>query len=94
MIGGGSRSAFWARIFASVLNVPMVRYQGSDKGPAFGAARLARIAATGETPQAVCTAPSILETIEPQPQLVELYGPRIEAFRSLYRALKPEFMRS
>ena len=63
MIGGGSRSVFWARIFASVLNVPMLRYQGSDKGPAFGAARLARIAATGEAPEAVCTAPSILETI-------------------------------
>jgi xylulokinase len=94
MIGGGSRSVFWARIFASVLNIPMLRYQGSDKGPAFGAARLARLAATGEAPEAVCAAPSILETIEPQPQLVELYGPRIEAFRSLYRALKPEFMRS
>jgi xylulokinase len=94
MIGGGSRSVFWARIFASVLNIPMLRYQGSDKGPAFGAARLARLAATGEAPEAVCAAPNILETIEPQPQLVELYGPRIEAFRSLYRALKPEFMRS
>jgi xylulokinase len=94
MIGGGSRSVFWARIFASVLNVPMLRYQGSDKGPAFGAARLARLAATGEAPEAVCTAPSIIETIEPEPHLVELYGPRIEAFRSLYRALKPEFMRS
>ncbi|WP_343074031.1 xylulokinase [Microvirga zambiensis] len=94
MIGGGSRSAFWARIFASVLDVPMVRYQGSDKGPAFGAARLARLAATGEAPEAVCTAPSILETIEPQPQLVELYRPRIEAFRNLYRALKPEFVRA
>src|SRR5215213_9048893 len=77
MIGGGSRSVFWARIFASVLNVPMLRYQGSDKGPAFGAARLARLAATGEAPEAVCTAPSIIETIEPEPQLVELYGPRI-----------------
>jgi xylulokinase len=94
MIGGGSRSVFWARIFANVLNVPMLRYQGSDKGPAFGAARLARLAATGEPPEAVCTAPSVLETIEPQPQLVDRYGPRIEAFRSLYRALKPEFMRS
>lgn len=94
MIGGGSRSVFWAKIFASVLNVPMLRYQGSDKGPAFGAARLARLAATGEAPDAVCTAPSILETIEPQPRLVELYGPRIEAFRRLYRALKPEFTHS
>lgn len=94
MIGGGSRSVFWAKIFASVLNVPMLRYQGSDKGPAFGAARLARLAATGEAPDAVCTAPSILETIEPQPRIVELYGPRIEAFRRLYRALKPEFTHS
>ncbi|WP_262267911.1 xylulokinase [Microvirga yunnanensis] len=93
MIGGGSRSVFWARIFASVLNVPMLRYQGSDKGPAFGAARLARLAVTGEEPEAVCTPPDVLATIEPDPRLVELYGPRIEAFRGLYRALKPEFMR-
>ncbi|WP_262265560.1 MULTISPECIES: xylulokinase [Microvirga] len=93
MIGGGSRSVFWARIFASVLNVPMLRYRGSDKGPAFGAARLARLAVTGEIPEAVCTPPDILETIEPDSRLVELYGPRIEAFRSLYRALKPEFTR-
>ncbi|MEE1611508.1 xylulokinase [Microvirga sp. CF3016] len=94
MIGGGSRSAFWARIFASVLNVPMLRYQGSDKGPAFGAARLARLAATGEAPDAVCTAPEVLETIEPEAPLVGLYGPRIEAFRRLYRALKPEFVQA
>ncbi|MGO4524090.1 xylulokinase [Microvirga sp. 2MCAF35] len=94
MIGGGSRSAFWARIFASVLDVPMLRYQGSDKGPAFGAARLARLAATSESAETVCTPPSILETIEPEPQLVDLYRPRIEAFRNLYRALKSEFVRS
>ncbi|WP_262030888.1 xylulokinase [Microvirga sp. Mcv34] len=93
MIGGGSRSVFWAKIFASVLNVPMLRYQGSDKGPAFGAARLARLATTGESPETVCKPPGILETIEPDPQLVDLYRPRIEAFRSLYRALKPEFGR-
>ncbi|MBJ6128385.1 xylulokinase [Microvirga splendida] len=93
IIGGGSRSEFWAKIFASVLNVPMVRYQGSDKGPAFGAARLARLATTGEAPEVVCTAPNILETIEPEPHLVDLYCPRVDMFRSLYRALKPEFTR-
>jgi len=93
MIGGGSRSAFWTRIFAGVLDVPLVRFEGSDKGPAFGAARLARIAATGEPPEAVCAAPSVLETIEPDPRLVELYRPRVETYRSLYRALKPEFAR-
>jgi xylulokinase len=94
IIGGGSRSQFWTRIFASVLNIPVMRYHGSDKGPAFGAARLARLAVTGEAPEEVCIAPIILETVEPDPQLTELYNPRIESFRNLYRALKPEFTRS
>ncbi|MBB4041714.1 xylulokinase [Microvirga flocculans] len=93
MIGGGSRSALWARIFASVLNVPLARYEGGDKGPAFGASRLARLAVTGESPEAVCLPPGVLETVEPEPSLVELYAPRIESFRSLYRAIKPEFAR-
>lgn len=91
LIGGGSRSPFWGRIFANVLNIPLVRYEGSDKGPAFGAARLARLAATGEAPEVVCTKPAVVETILPEPQFVELYAPRLDAFRRLYRALKPEF---
>jgi xylulokinase len=94
IIGGGSKSQFWTRIFASVLDISITRYQGSDKGPAFGAARLARLAVTGEAPEDICTAPSILETIESDQHLAELYHPRIESFRSLYRALKPEFTRS
>ncbi len=92
IIGGGSRSTFWTKILASVLNIPIMRYQGSDKGPAFGAARLARLAITEEAPEDICTAPGVLETIMPDPRLAELYQPRIETFRSLYRALKPEFL--
>jgi xylulokinase len=91
LIGGGSRSPFWARILANVLNIPLVRYQGSEKGPAFGAARLARLAVTGEPPEAVCLAPALLETVEPESCLVDLYAPRTEDFRRLYLALKPEF---
>ncbi|WP_281351432.1 hypothetical protein [Microvirga arsenatis] len=29
-----------------------------------------------------------------EPHLVDLYRPRVEAFRSLYRALRPEFERN
>jgi xylulokinase len=94
LIGGGSKSPFWTRILANVLNVPLLRYEGSDKGPAFGAARLARLATTGEAPGSVCTAPPITGTVEPEQNLVEQYEPRIEAFRSLYLALKPEFRRA
>ena len=94
IIGGGSKSRFWTGMFASVLNIPVIRYQGSDKGPAFGAARLARLAVTGEAAEDVCTAPAVLETVLPEPRLVELYQPRIQAFRSLYQSLKPEFARA
>ncbi|WP_230532247.1 xylulokinase [Microvirga roseola] len=91
LIGGGSRSRFWTQILANVLNIPLLRYEGSEKGPAFGAARLARLAVTGEPIETVCTAPAVIETVEPQPSLVEAYAPRVEAFRNLYEALKPEF---
>jgi xylulokinase len=33
----------------------------------------------------------VLDVTEPEPRLVEAYRPRVEAFRRLYRALKPEF---
>ncbi|MGO4386924.1 xylulokinase [Microvirga sp. 2YAF29] len=94
LVGGGSRSAFWAQIFANVLNIPLQRFEGSDKGPAFGAARLAKLAATGDPPENACKAPCIIQTVYPQPRLVEAYAPRIESFCGLYRALKPEFQKA
>jgi xylulokinase len=93
IIGGGARSPFWARILASALDVSLTRYAGGDKGPAFGAARLGRLAATGESPEAVCALPPVRDRIDPEPDLVAAYAERVEAFRRLYRALKPEFPR-
>ena len=40
LIGGGSRSRLWGQILASVLNRPLNRHEGSELGPAQGAARL------------------------------------------------------
>ncbi len=93
-IGGGSRSRFWGRIIASVLGITLVRYEGAERGPAFGAARLARLAVTGEDPATVATPPRIADTIAPEARLSDLYAPRLASFRSLYQALKPEFQRS
>ena len=47
VIGGGSRSALWGRILAAALRRPLTYHAGSEVGPALGAARLARLAATG-----------------------------------------------
>jgi xylulokinase len=94
LIGGGARSRLWARILASALDMPLTRYRGADKGPAFGAARLARIAVTGEPVADVCAPPPVLDVVAPDPELTDTYKPRIEAFRRLYGVLKPEFARA
>ena len=91
VIGGGAKSGFWMQILSNVLNIPLIRYVGADKGPAFGAARLARLAVTGEAPADVCVRPDILDVTTPQPALVEAYRPKIAQFRRLYMALKSEF---
>lgn len=90
-IGGGARSRLWLRILASALDRPITLHAGGEKGPAFGAARLARLAVTGEAPAAVCGKPEIAATFAPEPALVEGYRAQGERWRRLYRALRAEF---
>ena len=91
LIGGGARSALWARMIASAMNRRILRYRGGAAGPAFGAARLARIAATGEDPEAICTPPQIEDVTEPEPGLVAAFAAKRVRFRALYAALQGEF---
>jgi xylulokinase len=88
VIGGGARNRFWLRLIASALGVPVGRIAGADKGPAFGAARLARLALTGEPAADVCVKPPLTETIRPEPALHDAYAERVAAFRQLYRSLR------
>ena len=44
LIGGGSRSSFWAHLISSALNQKILIGQESEFGPALGAARLAMLA--------------------------------------------------
>ena len=92
VIGGGARSRFWTRLIASVLDVELRVYAGGERGPAFGAARLARLALGRDDPATVLAEPKVTETIMPDPVLTDAYGPRIEAFRRLYHAVRPEFV--
>ena len=91
IVGGGARSAFWAKLIASVLGVPLRVYAGGARGPAFGAARLARLALGGEDQATVLAEPPVQRVIEPDAALADAYAPRIAAFRRLYAALRPEF---
>ena len=74
-----------------MLGIPLRRYTGGETGPAFGAARLARLALGSDDPAAVLAEPALAEVIEPDPSLTDAYRPRIEAFRRLYASLRQEF---
>ena len=88
MIGGGARSRFWMKIIASALGRPLQRVAHADAGPAFGAARLARLALTGEAPESVCIKPQVEETIESDLALNLAYEDRFQTFRALYRSIR------
>ncbi len=83
VIGGGSRSRAWAVIIAAALGIPLHRLADGEHGGAFGAARLARLAVTGEPPDAVCTPPAQAETIWPSPALANAYARRLAEYRAL-----------
>jgi xylulokinase len=88
VIGGGARSRFWGAILANALCRPLGYARDAEIGPAFGAARLGRLAATGETPESVCTPLPIELEIAPDPRLRERYREKHAEFRKLYRALR------
>ncbi|WP_455776866.1 FGGY-family carbohydrate kinase, partial [Burkholderia stabilis] len=90
-IGGGSKSAFWARLCANATGIAMHRHADGAVGAALGAARLARLAATDDPLATVCVAPSVTETVAPDPASADLLAGRLARYRRLYRALRDEF---
>lgn len=90
-VGGGSRSQAWLAILAAVLDRPLDVTAEGDYGGAFGAARLGRVAATGEDPLATLTPPPVARTVEPDPGLAAAYAERYQRYRALYPAIKNAF---
>ena len=87
-VGGGSRSAYWLKLLATVLGVPVQVPADGDFGAAFGAARLGLMAAEGADPAAVCTPPAIQRVHEPESGLSAAYGDAHARYKALYPAIK------
>jgi xylulokinase len=90
-IGGGARGRLWLRILASALGRALDVPQGAELGAAAGAARLARVAASGEPPERAYAPPAVRERIEPEPAWSDIYRERRARFRRLYPALRDAF---
>ncbi|MDE2501270.1 MAG: xylulokinase, partial [Alphaproteobacteria bacterium] len=64
---------------------------GGEVGAAFGAARLGRLADTGEDPDTVCVAPKVTRIVQPDTALREQMTRRRPLFVRLYQNLKGSF---
>ena len=87
-IGGGSRSRYWLKSIATALHLPVDLPADGDFGAAFGAARLGLIAAEKADPVAICSAPPVAETIEPDLSLSGAYTDAYRRYRDLYPAIR------
>lgn len=88
LVGGGSRSPLWAQICADVLGIAIHRVEEGEVGAALGAARLGRLAATGEDAAQVCTPPRRLASFAPRASVAAAYDDAYRRWRELYPALK------
>jgi xylulokinase len=90
--GGGAKSPLWRKIMANVLNLK-VDIIAVEEGPALGGAMLAAVgcgeyASVEEAAQAIVR---VVNTVEPEPELVAKYEERYATFRQIYPVLKPIF---
>jgi xylulokinase len=90
--GGGAKSPLWKKIIANVLNLKVDVIE-SEEGPAMGGAMLAAVAcgeyrSVNEIADKVV---KIVETIEPDSELVEKYNERYAQFKEIYPACRPLF---
>ncbi len=90
VIGGGARSAYWGRIIASALDLPLAYLKGGEVGPALGAAKLAMAAVLGGDAAQYCTAPPTDRVIAPEPELSERLADKYQQFRAAYGRISPK----
>ena len=90
--GGGAKSPLWKRMIANILNLKVDVIE-SEEGPALGGAMLAAVGC-GDYPDVETIAQKIVtvvDTIEPEAELVAKYEERYQKFRKLYPAVVDVF---
>ncbi|MGN1166126.1 MAG: xylulokinase [Lachnospiraceae bacterium] len=87
--GGGAKSPLWKRMVANIMNMKVDVIE-SEEGPALGAAMLAAVGC-GEYPSVEAAAEKIVkivDTIEPEPELVAKYEEKYQIFKQIYPTVK------
>ena len=90
--GGGAKSPLWKKMIANILNLKVDVIE-SEEGPAMGGAMLAAVACGeyGSVEEIAAKVVKIVDTVEPDPELVAKYEARYAQFKEIYPACKPLF---
>jgi xylulokinase len=90
--GGGAKSPLWKRIMANVLNLKVDVIE-SEEGPALGSAMLAAIACKeyASVEEAAEKIVKVVDTIEPEEELVRKYEEKYNKFKQIYPTVKGLF---
>ena len=90
--GGGAKSPLWRQIIAAVMNVKLEIIE-SEEGPGYGAAILAAVGCgTFESVERACEKlVKVIDTVEPDPELVQKYEEKYQKFKQLYPIMKNWF---
>lgn len=90
--GGGAKSPLWKKIIANVMNLKVDVIE-SEEGPGYGGAILAAVGC-GEyasVEEASAALVKVIDTVEPDPELVAKYEERYQEFRKIYPTVKELF---
>ncbi|MEG0051152.1 MAG: FGGY-family carbohydrate kinase, partial [Terrisporobacter sp.] len=87
--GGGAKSELWKKIIANVLNLKVDTIE-SEEGPALGGAILAAVACKefDSIEDAVNKLVKVVDTVEPDEELVKKYEERYNKFKKIYPTVK------
>lgn len=90
--GGGAKSPLWRQIIAAVMDVKLEIIE-SEEGPGYGAAILAAVGCgTFESVESACEKlVKVIDTVEPDPVLVQKYEEKYQKFKQLYPIMKNWF---
>ena len=86
-LGGGSRSEYWLKAVATALGIPVDLPVAGEFGAAFGAARLAMMAATGAGSE-IAELPAISARIDPEPALADAFDEGHIRYRATQSAIR------
>ena len=87
--GGGAKSPLWRKIVANIMNIKL-EIQANDEGPALGGAILAAVGCGTfkDVKEAADKIVKVVETVEPEKELVDKYEEKYAHFKKLYPTVK------